>query len=57
MTEEQIELLAERRMDALDRAFLLSGMTQAEYDDGVRAIDLECNRLLQSLRRTLGDYS
>ena len=51
MTEEQIERLAELRMDALDRAFMAGGMTQAEYQHGVDAIDREANRLLQSRTR------
>ena len=39
MTEEQIEIHVEKRVDALDRAFLSSGMTQEEYDRSMREID------------------
>jgi hypothetical protein len=55
MSEDQIERRAERRMDALDKLYLSSGMTEAEYDSGVAAIELEVNRLLQSARRARGD--
>lgn len=51
LTEEHIERFAEFRMDALDRAFLSSGMTQDEYEREVAAIDLETNRLVQSAER------
>ena len=39
MTERQIELLAEREMDALDRRLRRGALTQAEYDAEVRALD------------------
>jgi len=42
MSEDQIERRAELRMDALDRAYLNSGMTEAEYREGIRAIDNWC---------------
>lgn len=39
MTEEQIERRAELMMDALDRAYLGSDMTEPEYMRRVREID------------------
>lgn len=39
MTEEQIERGAERMMDALDRRYLGTAMTEAEYRAEVAAID------------------
>ncbi len=51
MTEDQIERLAERRMDALDREYLAGGLTEAEYQSEVDAIDREVNTLLQAARR------
>jgi hypothetical protein len=41
MTEEQIERAVERRIDAVDRAWLKPGCTwtQAEYDAEIRAVD------------------
>jgi hypothetical protein len=49
MTEEQIEQLAEIRMDALDRAYLGSGMTHDEYQSGVDAVDREYRRAISRL--------
>jgi hypothetical protein len=39
MTEEQIEHNVERRVDALDKHYLSSAMTEAEYTQAMRAID------------------
>ena len=39
MTEDQIERQAELMMDRLDRDYLNSGMTQDEYEQGIRRID------------------
>lgn len=39
MTEEQIERRGEAMMDRLDRAYLASGMTEAEYNEEIRKID------------------
>jgi len=47
MTEEQIERIAERRMDRIDRDYLAGGMTEAEYQRAVDAIDREVNIALQ----------
>jgi hypothetical protein len=52
MTEEQIERMAERRVDRLDRQYMAGGMTQAEYQHDLDAIDREMNTLLQSLARS-----
>ena len=41
MTEEQIERLAERRVDRLDRQYMAGGMTQAEYQHDLAAMDRE----------------
>jgi hypothetical protein len=38
MTEEQIERAVERKIDRLDRKFMKSEMTQAEYDAAMREI-------------------
>lgn len=51
MTEEQIEVRAERRMDALDRRYLSSGMTDAEYKREVAALDRETWNQIQALGR------
>lgn len=39
MTEDQIEREVEKRVDRLDRNFMNSFMTQADYDAAMRAID------------------
>lgn len=38
MTENQIETMAERRMDRLDRDFLSNKIDSTEYDDKVSEI-------------------
>lgn len=50
MTEHQIELLAERAMDALDRSLLRGDLTQREYDDAVRSLDKATQAKLARLR-------
>lgn len=44
MTEQQVELAVERAMDALDRRFLSTDMTQAEYDAEVRKLSRWADR-------------
>jgi hypothetical protein len=39
MSEEQIERLVEKRMDALDRSLMKGTMHQAEYDVEVKRLD------------------
>lgn len=39
MTENQIEIIAELRMDRLDKQFLKGPMTQEEYDKAVQEIE------------------
>ncbi len=39
MTEEEIERVIERKMDALDARFMMRTMTQAEYDAAVRRLN------------------
>lgn len=39
MTAEQIEQRAQVMMDRLDRDYLASGMTEAEYTEEIRKID------------------
>ena len=39
MTEEQIERIAERKMDNLDKALISGRMQQAEYDREVSTLD------------------
>lgn len=39
MTEEQIERIVERKVDALDNRFTTGGVTQEEYDAELAAID------------------
>jgi hypothetical protein len=39
MTEDQIERIAERKMDALDKRFMAGELSQAEYDKAVKALD------------------
>ena len=39
MTETQIEAIAERRMDNLDRQYLAGELTDQEYRAAVRALD------------------
>lgn len=53
MTEDQIERRAERMMNALDRAYLASGMTEAEYREEIRKID---NWARDEYRATAGPY-
>jgi hypothetical protein len=38
-TEDQIEREVERRMDALDRRLMRGALTQAAYDEAIRALD------------------
>jgi hypothetical protein len=40
MTEHQIEIIAERRMDRLDEQFLKGTLSQEEYDKAVREIEI-----------------
>lgn len=40
LTEEQIERSVQRRVDALDGVFLTTGMSQSEYDERLRRIDV-----------------
>lgn len=51
MTEDAIEVYAERRMDALDKLFLTTGMSEADYASQVDAIDRETRTLLAGLER------
>lgn len=51
-TEREIEVHAERRVDALDREYLTTGMSQDEYQRRIGGIDLEFNLLMQSLQRS-----
>lgn len=39
MSEEQIERIAEQRMDALDRRLLAGELTQVDYDLEVKRLD------------------
>ncbi len=39
MTEDQIEFIAEKQMDALDRRLMSGSITQADYDAEVAALD------------------
>jgi hypothetical protein len=39
MTEEQIERIAERKMDQLDAKLLNGKLSQAEYDAAVKELD------------------
>lgn len=39
MTEHQIEIIAERRMDRLDEQLLKGSMTQEEYNKAVQEIE------------------
>ena len=39
MTETQIEAIAERRMDDLDRQYLGGQLTDHQYREAVRALD------------------
>lgn len=48
MTEEKIELLVARRVDALDRAYLSSNMSDEDYKRQIDAIDSDANRLRQT---------
>lgn len=45
MTEEQIERLAEKRMDRLDRRYIENGMSHDDYLAGIDAINREIARL------------
>jgi uncharacterized coiled-coil protein SlyX len=49
MTEEQIERLAERKMDVLDRRYIEREMTEAEYQAAV----MELNRWVERQYRTM----
>lgn len=52
--EAEIEMIAQRQVDRLDRAFLRSAMSQAEYDRLNKAIDdwaRECAALLSEAGR------
>jgi hypothetical protein len=39
MTEVQIERSVERQIDSLDKRYLSTGMTEAEYTQAMRGID------------------
>ena len=38
MTEDQIERIVERRVDGIDRRYLSTGMTEAEYDAELKTV-------------------
>lgn len=38
-TEDELERAVERKVDALDKQFLNSPMSQREYDEAMRSID------------------
>lgn len=44
-TEEEIEGLAERRMDCLDEQLMTDRLTQEQYDDRVRELNAEIEEL------------
>lgn len=44
-TEEEIEGLAERRMDRLDEQLMTNRLTQEQYEDRVRALNAEIEEL------------
>lgn len=48
LTPSQIERRAELAMDALDRRLMAGTITQTAYDDAVKALDAECERLWRS---------
>jgi len=47
--EEAVERLVERKMDWLDRKFMNSAMTQAEYNQAVAEVNAEADKLLCTL--------
>ena len=51
MTEEQIERLAERAMDALDSRLMAGSIGQAAYNESVRKIDADVARAFAVARR------
>lgn len=50
MTEEQIERWVEREMDALDRSFLTTAMTQEDYEFSVLTIDQTAHAMLATVQ-------
>ena len=44
MTEDQIERIAERTIDRLDRQFLSGKLTQKQYDEGIAEVDKWANQ-------------
>ena len=48
MTSNQIESLAEMRMDNLDAAYLKGGLSHEEYNAGLDRIRAEYDRLMAS---------
>ena len=44
-TEEEIESLAERRMDRLDEQLMTDRLTQEQYDAQVRELNAEIEKL------------
>lgn len=53
MTEDDIERIAARRMDNLDRRYLSTDMTEADYDREVRAIDAWASARLSGIERRM----
>ena len=51
MTEQQIEIAAERKMDALDRRFMGGELTRHDYDAAVRQLDRDTRTQVYASRR------
>lgn len=52
MSEEEIERSVESKMNALDRKFMNTAMTQAEYDAEVRKINEWAENEYRTLRKS-----
>jgi hypothetical protein len=57
MTESQIETMAERRMDRLDRDFLSNKINSTEYDDKISEIRLWVKAEIQNNSLALFQHS
>ena len=55
MTEDQIERIVSRRIDAIDKEYLTGGMTDTEYNTAIETVDLWADRERKNSSKTIRD--
>lgn len=51
MTEDQIEIIVERKTDALDSALMAGRITQSEYDSRMKELSQWADRQYEAMKR------